>query len=65
MAGAMIATAEATVDTPCAAYVEMALHWELIDDLLGGTLRMRELAERWLPKETHEASQAYQNRLKR
>jgi len=54
-----------TVDSPCSAYTAMQSHWDLIDDLLGGTLAMRAAGEKWLPKEPKEENQAWQNRLDR
>ena len=56
---------EATVDTPCAEYYEMAAKWGLIHDLLGGTQTMRDAGEKWLPIETEEKLQAYNNRVSR
>ena len=53
------------VSTPCREYLEMARHWTLIDDLLGGTAAMRLAGARWLPKEPREDPQAWQNRLDR
>jgi len=57
--------ANSTVNTPCLAYKKMAIHRELIDDLLGGTLSMRKAGTKWLPKETKEEQGSYENRLKR
>ncbi len=56
---------EAQVNTPCLAYNRMAKRWSLIDDLLGGTLAMREAGKKWLPKEPREEESAYQVRLDR
>ena len=53
------------VSTPCREYLDMATHWTLIDDLLGGTAAMRVAGSRWLPKESREDPQAWQNRLDR
>lgn len=53
------------VDILSRAYSEMSKHWELIDDLLGGTLAMRAAGRRWLPQETKEENKSYENRLKR
>lgn len=39
--------------------------WALIDALLGGTLKMREDGERWLPREERESVKAYRVRLDR
>lgn len=57
--------AESDVSTPCAAYRDMAKRWELIDDLLGGTLTMRERGTKWLPREPREQVGDYQIRLDR
>jgi len=59
------ATEKYEVDTPCTAYTNMSKEWELIDDLLGGTDRMREKTTRWLPIEPKEQPVAYSNRLNR
>lgn len=56
---------KATVATPSGAYKEMSKHWELILALRGGTLKMREEKEKWLPREMRESVGAYENRLKR
>jgi len=46
-------------------YDEMRLDWELIEDLLGGTRRMRRKAHRWLPQEEKESDKAYSVRVAR
>ena len=54
------------VDIPCPAYLEMARRWDLIDDLMGGTLRMRDVAlqgEKWLPRFAHEELDQYRKRV--
>jgi len=56
---------EDRVDTTIPAYDRMAKRWDLIVDLLGGTLRMRAQAEKWLPKEPAEKQTAYDARLAR
>lgn len=61
----MTASAFDQVGTPCAAQREMAKSWELIDDLLGGTLAMRKAGTKWLPQEKAEDAQAYAVRLGR
>jgi hypothetical protein len=53
------------VAIPCTGYEEMKVHWELIHDLCGGTLRMREAGTKWLPQESAEDITAYDNRLNR
>jgi hypothetical protein len=50
------------VNTPCTAYNTMAERWELIHDLLGGTLKMRAAGVKWLPKETAEQQPSYDRR---
>jgi len=45
------------------AYQKMATHWELITDLLGGTIGMQLAAQKWLPKEEHEKDEPYRRRL--
>lgn len=56
---------EDNVALPCLAYQEMAKKWELITDLLGGTLAMREAKTKWLPKEQAESDGNYKIRLGR
>ena len=53
------------VATPCGAYLEMEKCWELLHDLLGGTKRMRERSNKWLPKEEAESPLSYEARLSR
>lgn len=53
------------IDTPCPAYRRMATRWELIHDLLGGTLAMRDAGTKWLPQEPGEEHAAYQRRRDR
>ena len=53
------------VDAPTDAYVAMMMKWELINDLLGGTLAMRSAGKRWLPPEPREQPRAYESRLQR
>jgi len=43
----------------------MVSSFELIDDLLGGTARMREVGERWMPREPNELVNQYRLRLSR
>lgn len=61
----MTTATTANVATPCKAYNEMACGWEIVDDLLGGTKRMREAGVKWLPTESVEKPQEYQARLGR
>lgn len=58
-------TASANIATPCSAYSEMAARWEIIDDLIGGTQRMRDAGTKWLPTESVERPLEYQARLGR
>jgi len=53
------------VDNPCIPYERMSERWELMHDLLGGTLRMRKAGVKWLPQEEAESNDAYLVRLKR
>ncbi len=53
------------VDTPVLAYEAMSIKWEVLDDLMGGTLRMRAVREKWLPREPAEGTSAYNIRLTR
>ena len=53
------------VATPCNAYTQMSRHWELIDDLLGGTQAMRDAGTKWLPREPKEDEESYSARLNR
>jgi len=55
----------ADINTPCAAYNDMAAHWNLIRDLMGGTLAMRKARTTWLPKEAEEHDLKYNARLDR
>jgi hypothetical protein len=53
------------VGAPNHAYRRMEQRWDLIRDLLGGTLRMREGSTKWLPMEEEETYPQYQTRLSR
>jgi hypothetical protein len=53
------------VDITCQAYNKMEELFDLIDDLKGGTLAMRQAGEKWLPKEPKEDAVKYNNRLNR
>jgi len=53
------------VESPTQEWLDMAIRWELIDDLLEGTWRMRELGEKWLPREPLEEVRQYVIRLSR
>lgn len=53
------------VDTPNGAYRRMALRWELVDALLGGTQAMRDAGTKFLPMEPKEEQAAWDNRRSR
>lgn len=53
------------VSIPNVGYEQMSIEWDLIHDLLGGTRTMRDAAQKWLPKEPAESSDAYRVRLNR
>jgi len=53
------------VSTPGLAWRDMYPKWDLIHDLLGGTLSMRSAAKKWLPKEPREEEIQYEIRLGR
>ena len=53
------------VDSPSLEYRRMERRWELLHDLLGGTLTMREAEHKWLPQEPREEYASYHNRLRR
>ena len=50
---------------PSIAYTKMESHWDLILDLLGGTVAMRDAAGKWLPQEPAESFEKYDARLNR
>jgi len=53
------ASVDSKVDEPVAAYKSMREHWDLPDDLLGGTPDMRRAGVKWLPKHEAEASKSW------
>ncbi len=53
------------VGIPSIGYDVMEVRWELMHDLFGGTLTMREAAQRWLPMEPAEEQPSYDIRLNR
>lgn len=53
------------VDQPSAPYLAMRPKWDLIDDLNGGTLTMRDAGQRWLPMENGETMTMFEARLNR
>lgn len=59
----MADTVVKTVNTPTTVYCNMAEHWELLDDLLGGTLQMRKKATKWLPAADKETPKNWENRV--
>lgn len=62
---ASLNTVPLVTDFYCEDYNRMRRHWELIDDLNGGTDRMRQAGEKWLPKEDGETPEQYTARLLR
>lgn len=52
------------IDSKSKAYEAMREYYELADDLLGGTIRMRKAATRWLPQFAGEEADEYSWRLK-
>lgn len=53
------------ISTPSCEYKEMELHRDLPGDLLGGSMRMRTAAQKWLPMEERETPLQYSGRLMR
>lgn len=53
------------VSNPNEAHLAMASRWDLINDLLGGTLAMRGANTKWLPREEGESQRSYDSRLNR
>lgn len=53
------------VDSPSKQWADMMDHWRLIEDLMGGTLSMREAGTLWLPLEPKEQVKQYNRRLSR
>lgn len=56
---------ERTVNDPINVYRLMADHWELPDDLVGGTMQMRAKANKWLPAADKETVRNWENRVSR
>ncbi|MAK37623.1 MAG: hypothetical protein CMC15_15805 [Flavobacteriaceae bacterium] len=54
-----------SVAKPTEAYFRMLPKWQLIDDLMGGTLTMRSAGRQWLPMEDRESAHNYDMRLQR
>lgn len=61
----MLTRKVATVSDPNSAWANMEPHWQLIEDLLGGTYGMRRKHRRYLPQEPREQDESYDNRLAR
>jgi len=59
--GAMLSS----VGTCCRAVIDQQEKWEMIADLMGGTLAMRQAGTRWLPKEPKEKDEVYAIRKSR
>jgi len=53
------------VNSPSREWVEMAIRWELLKDLLGGTIMMRSMGQKWLAREPKETPEQYHIRLHR
>jgi hypothetical protein len=53
------------INTPNAYYVSMEPEWKKADDLMGGTIAMRDAGEVYLPKNERESSSKYKARLTR
>jgi len=53
------------VDEPRTEYIEHQERLDLLQTLLGGTKAMKDAGQKYLPKETKESHDNYQNRLKR
>ena len=65
MAKGILTAKDGQPDATSVAYDAMVPKWELIDDLMGGTQKMRDRGEKWLPKEPKEADPQYRTRLDR
>ena len=64
----IISTGISRFDSPATeglAYTQMAVHWNLPQDLVGGTRQMRKKGRTWLPQNPRESDKAYEARLKR
>ena len=53
------------INDPNAIWFQQEPHWQLIEDLLGGTYQMRKRHRRYLPQEPRELDESYDNRLAR
>jgi len=53
------------INDPNAIWFQQEPHWQLIEDLLGGTYQMRKRHRRYLPQEPRELDESYDNRLSR
>ena len=51
------------INTPCEAYDRYMLEHDLIFDLLGGERRMKQVGQKWLPREEGESDPKYKLRL--
>jgi len=56
---------ETKVDEPRLEYIQHQARLDLPNTLLGGTVAMKKAREKYLPKETKESHENYNNRLKR
>jgi hypothetical protein len=53
------------INDPNSIWFQQEPHWQLIEDLLGGTYQMRKRHRRYLPQEPRELDESYDNRLAR
>ena len=53
------------INDPNSIWFQQEPHWQLIEDLLGGTYQMRKRHRRYLPQEPRELDESYDNRLSR
>lgn len=52
------------ISTPMVEYKEAISDWNMVEDILGGTKKMRELGEKYLPRHAAESEENYRIRLK-
>ena len=59
------ASASAEINDPNSQWFAQEPHWQLIEDLLGGSYEIRSKHRRYLPQEPRELDESYDNRLAR
>ena len=59
------ASANAEINDPNSQWFAQEPHWQLIEDLLGGSYEIRSKHRRYLPQEPRELDESYDNRLAR